>query len=233
MCCGERKTDHTHPPCAGDPHISIRPIQRGREDTGKNLRINERIRKSPVRLIGAENEQIGIIDTPEAMRMAREAGLDLVEVAPQADPPVCRIMDYGKWKYQQKKKEQKARSHSKTNEMKEVRLRPGTDEHDLSIKTNQARHFIEEGHRVQFTILFKGRQMAHREIGFGLLRELSKKFEDIAHVEVTPRIQGRRMTMIIVPGVRVQSTVPPARPATPIPAPAPAPVVTPAGETQA
>jgi translation initiation factor IF-3 len=136
------------------------------------------------------------------LRKAKEAGLDLVEVAPNSRPPVCRIMDYGKWKYSQKKKEAKARAHSKHNEMKEVRLRPGTEDHDIAIKTNHAKEFLKDGHKVQFTILFKGRQMAHREIGFELCKSIASQLETIAHVEAEPKLMGRRMSMIVAPGVK-------------------------------
>ena len=185
-------------------HKETRTIARRRfikreDDRTKNLRINERIRISPVRLIDAENEQVGIVDTDRAMAMAREAGLDLVEVAPSSRPPVCRIMDYGKWKYQQKKKEAKAKAHSKQSELKEVRLRPGTDEHDLNIKMERARDFLGEGHKVQFTMMFRGRQMAHKDIGFRGFDQIVKDLEEIAKVEVPPRSMGRRMTMIIAP----------------------------------
>lgn len=166
------------------------------------MRINERIRKDSVRLIDENNEQVGVTPTADAMRRAKEAGLDLVEVAPNSDPPVCRIMDYGKWMYQQKKKEQKNKSHAKQNELKEVRLRPGTDEHDLEIKAERARGFLEEGHKVQFTILFRGRQMAHRDIGFRMFDRIAARFGDVAHVEMSPRVQGRRMTMMMAPGVK-------------------------------
>jgi len=141
--------------------IARRRFIKREDDRGKSLRINERIRLSPVRLIGEDNEQVGVIETDKAMAMAKEAGLDLVEVSPNSRPPVCRIMDYGKWKYQQKKKEAKAKAHSKQSELKEVRLRPGTDEHDLQIKMDRAKDFLEEGHKVQFTMMFRGRQMAH------------------------------------------------------------------------
>jgi len=171
----------------------------GGRESGKRLRINEAIRTSPVRLIDDDNEQIGVIDVTEAKRRAKEAGLDLVEVSPQSSPPVCRIMDYGKWKYSQKKKDQKARSHSKQSELKEVRLRPQIDPHDLDIKTNRSRGFLEEGHKVQFTIQFKGREMAHRELGMDLMREVAKILEDISRVEAAPRNMGRRMTMILIP----------------------------------
>lgn len=134
-------------------------------------------------------------------------------------------MDYGKWKYQQKKKEQKAKSHSKQSETKEVRLRPGTDDHDLLIKTNRAREFFADGHKVQFTILFKGRQMAHRDIGFRIFNDINAQFSDVAHVEMTPRVQGRRMTMLMAPGVKLK----PKPPEPSSPAPAPAPQAQPAG----
>ena len=125
-------------------NIARRRFIRREPDKGKSLRINERIRITPVRLIDENNDQVGVVETAKAQEMARAAGLDLVEVAPNVRPPVCRIMDSGKWKYQQKKKEQKAKSHAKQSELKEVRLRPGTDEHDMEIKMNRARDFLEE-----------------------------------------------------------------------------------------
>lgn len=174
---------------------------------------------SPLRLIDENNEQVGVIEREDAMRRAKEAGLDLVEVAPNTRPPVCRIMDYGKWKYQQKKKEQKAKAHSKQSELKEIRLRPGTGDHDIDIKIAKAREFLTDGDRVQFTILFRGRQMAHRELGFDLFKRISDGFADIAHVEQTPRVQGRRMTMTMAHGVktRKEAPTPAPRPAAPQP----------------
>lgn len=169
------------------------------------------IRITPVRLVDDNNEQVGVIDVQEAKRRAREAGLDLVEVSPQSSPPVCRIMDYGKWKYQQKKKEQKARSHSKQSELKEVRLRPQIDEHDLMIKTNKSREFLDEGHKVLFTMQFKGREMAHRELGTQLMNQVAQGLSDISKVEQFPRAMGRRMTMIVVPDRKTQQ--PAAKPA--------------------
>ncbi|MEX2212982.1 MAG: translation initiation factor IF-3 [Phycisphaeraceae bacterium] len=182
----------------GDRAINRR-FQPQVRDTGKRLRINEMIRISPIRLIDENNEQVGVIETIEAKRRAKEVGLDLVEVSPQSAPPVCRIMDYGKWKYQQKKKEQKARSHSKQSELKELRLRPQIDEHDLDIKTKRSREFLDEGHKVQFTIQFKGREMAHRELGIDLMRQVAGLLEDVSKVEQPPRSLGRRMTMTLVP----------------------------------
>lgn len=167
----------------------------------KGLRINERIRVPQVRLIDQENNQIGIVQKYEAMNMAREAGLDLVEVAPTSEPPVCRIMDYGKYLYQQKRKlrdaHKKHQVHSTS--MKEIRLRPETDKHDLEIKVKHGREFIEKGHKVQFTIMFRGRQMLHQDQGHKILGEIKEAMEDISKVERPSKMSNRRMTMMIVP----------------------------------
>ena len=184
-------------------------IARGRfrpqpKDTGKQLRVNHQIRKSPIRLIDEENEQLGVVELDEALRRALDAGLDLVEVAGNSDPPVCRVMDYGKWKYQQRKKEQKARSHSKQSELKEVRLRPKIDEHDLLIKTAKARQFLTEGDKVQFTLQFRGREMAHKELGIKTLRTVREMLAPLSKVEIEPRLSGRRMTMVLVPDQRAK-----------------------------
>ena len=136
----------------------------------------------------------------EALSRAREAGLDLVEVAPTSEPPVCRIMDYGKWLYQQKRRVRE--SHKKTHHvatLKEIRLRPETDKHDLEIKSNHAREFLEKGHKVQFTLFFRGRQMLHKEMGGEILDQISKGLEDIAKVEQSARLAGRRMTLTLIP----------------------------------
>jgi len=163
------------------------------------------IRTPKVFLVDEENEKVGELDVRDAQQRAHDAGLDLVEVAPQADPPVCRIMDYGKWKYQQRKKEQKARSHSKTSELKEVRLRPKIDEHDLSIKINKAGDFLDEGHKVQFTMLFRGREMAHRELGMDVMQDVISRLSDRSKIETPPRAMGRRMTMLIAPDLAAKN----------------------------
>jgi translation initiation factor IF-3 len=183
----------------GGRTIPRRRFQPSQRDTVKHLRINDEIRISPIRLIDHEDNQIGIVDLAEAKRRTIEAGLDLVEVAPGATPPVCRIMDYGKWKYQQKKKEQKNRSHAKQSELKEVRLRPKIDDHDLGIKLEKARGFLNEGDKVQFTMLFRGREMAHRDLAVKAMREIRDKLADLSKVETEPRSMGRRMTMVLVP----------------------------------
>ncbi|MHC4075633.1 MAG: translation initiation factor IF-3, partial [Planctomycetota bacterium] len=137
----------------------------------------------------------------EALNMAREVGLDLVEVAPTSDPPVCRIMDYGKWQYEQKRKVREAHKNSKhhTITLKEIRLRPETDEHDLEIKLKKAREFLEKGHRVQFTVFFRGRQMLHKERGYAMLDEVMQRLEDHAKIDRPSRMTHRRMTMMIAP----------------------------------
>lgn len=147
---------------------------------------------------------LGVVALDEAKQRARDAGLDLVEVAPMADPPVCKIQDYGKWKYQQRKKEQKNRSHAKQSELKEVRMRPNIDPHDLDIKLTKARQFLDEGHKVQFTMLFRGRQMAHRDLALRQMLDVRDTLEPMSKVETPPRQLGRRMTMVLVPD-RTQS----------------------------
>jgi translation initiation factor IF-3 len=194
---------------------------------GKQLRINDLVRISPVRLIDENDQQVGVVELLEAKRRAKEAGLDLVEVAPQSTPPVCRIMDYGKWKYQQKKKEQKARSHSKQSELKEVRLRPGTDDHDLGIKVERARTFLGEGDKVQFTLLFRRREMMHRDIGIATLRKIRDALLEVSKVESEPRLMGKRMTMVLSPDRKPKQ----AGPAAPGTAPGTTPGVAPAGAT--
>lgn len=144
---------------------------------------------------------MGIVERYIALNRSREAGLDLVEVAPTSDPPVCRIMDYGKWQYDQKRKLREA--HKKnvrhTATLKEIRLRPETDKHDLDIKVNHAREFLEKGHKVQFTMFFRGRQMLHRDHGYEVLEQITASLEDLAKIERPARMSGRRMTLLVVP----------------------------------
>ena len=165
------------------------------------MRINTRIRAETVRLIDESNNQVGIVKRDEAIDRAREAGLDLVEVAPTSDPPVCRIMDYGKWLYQQKRRlresHKKHQYHAGT--LKEIRLRPETEKHDLDIKVNHAREFLEKGHKVQFTLLFRGRQMLHKERGYEMLEQIAESLQELAKIERPGRMSGRRMTLLLVP----------------------------------
>lgn len=166
----------------------------------KGLRINGGIRAEKVRLVDAENNQIGIVDRLFALEKSREANLDLVEVSPTSEPPVCRIMDYGKWVYEQKRKIREARKKTHhTGSLKEVRLRPETDTHDIEVKVKHAREFIEKGHKVQFTLIFRGRQMLHQDKGREVLNGIIESMNDIAKVDRSGEMMGKRMTMVIAP----------------------------------
>jgi translation initiation factor IF-3 len=159
--------------------------------------MNERIRVPEVRLIGEEGEQIGVVPTDRAREMAREAGIDLVEVAANARPPVCRLMDYGKYKYEQRKKQQKAKEKQHKIRIKGIRLRPKTDQHDFETKLGHARRFLEQGNKVQVTLLFRGREMAHIDLGRTLLRRFADELSELCTVERFPKLEGRRMTMLL------------------------------------
>lgn len=158
--------------------------------------MNERIRAREVRVIGPEGSQIGVFPRDEALRMARDQDLDLVEVAADARPPVCRILDFGKWKYEQKKKTKGAKKGG--TKLKGVRLRPKTDKGDLETKTAHAREFLEEGDKVQFTVIFRGRELARQDLGIDLLKRVAEMLSDIAKVEKEPSMEGRRMHMTVV-----------------------------------
>ena len=166
----------------------------------KGLRINGGIRADKVRLVDAENNQVGIVERLFALEKSREANLDLVEVSPTSDPPVCRIMDYGKWVYEQKRKIREARKKTHhTGSLKEVRLRPETDTHDIEVKVKHAREFIEKGHKVQFTLIFRGRQMLHQDKGKEVLNGIIETLSDVAKVDRSGEMMGKRMTMVIAP----------------------------------
>lgn len=163
----------------------------------KKQRVNELIRTSPIRVIAADGEQLGILSSEEAMNMAGQAGLDLVEVAPQEDPPVCRIMDFGKFKYQQKKRQHKGHTHSV--KIKEIRVRPKTGEHDINVKVNRAREFLDHKDKVLLSVMFRGREMAHVEEGRRVINTILKQLEDICRVESPPSQQGRRIVCTVAP----------------------------------
>lgn len=165
----------------------------------KDLRINERIRARQVRLISASGEQLGIVSLQEALAKARESDLDLVEVAPQADPPVCRIMDYGKYKYEQQKRDREARKRQKVVTVKEIKLRPGIDRHDLDVKVRNAQRFLKDGDKVKCTIMFRGREIIHKELGQKVLEQLAEKVGDLGSIERPPTMEGRNMIMILAP----------------------------------
>ncbi|MEN8185148.1 MAG: translation initiation factor IF-3 [Myxococcota bacterium] len=164
-------------------------------------RVNERIRAREVRLIGLEGEQLGDMRSDEARRLAEEAGFDLVEVAPNARPPVCRIMDYGRYKYEQKKKAAagKAKGKGRTATLKEVKMRPNTDEHDLQFKMKNARRFLLDGDKVKVTVMFRGREMAHRRVGYDKLDQVKKLLGNLITVEAPPQMSGRFLSMVLVP----------------------------------
>ncbi len=160
---------------------------------------NEFIKALSVRVIGAEGENVGVIGIAEARALADEAGLDLVEISPNADPPVCKILDVGKYKYEAQKKAAVARKNQKTQDIKEIKLRPGIDDHDYGVKLRAVQRFIEEGDKVKVTLRFKGREMAHNEYGMRVLERMKTDTNEFAKVEQEPRFEGRQMLMLIAP----------------------------------
>jgi translation initiation factor IF-3 len=162
-------------------------------------RINERIRGSDIRLIGADGENVGVVSPERAMAMAEEAGLDLVEISPNATPPVCKIMDFGKYKYETQKKEAEARKKQKIIEIKEIKFRPNTDTNDYDVKMRSVFKFLEEGDKVKITLRFRGREMAHQELGRQLLERVAEDTKDAGKVENFPKMEGRQMVMLIGP----------------------------------
>ncbi len=163
------------------------------------MRINEEIRVKEVRLLSPEGEQLGIVAAKEALRMAQEKELDLVEIAPMAKPPVCRIMDFGKFKYEQSKREKETRKKQKTVNVKEVKMRPNIEDHDLEVKTKNAIKFLTEGDKVKVTLMFRGRELAHAELGKKLLARVAETTKDFATIERHPKVEGRNMIMILAP----------------------------------
>ena len=159
--------------------------------------INEQIRDKEVRLIGENGEQLGIMSAREAMRLAEDAELDLVKIAPTAKPPVCKIVDYGKYRYEQTRKEKEARKKQKTIEIKEIRLSPNIDTNDLNTKINAARKFLAKGDKVKVTLRFRGREMAHMNNSKHILDDIAESLSDIAVVEKAPKVEGRSMTMFL------------------------------------
>ncbi len=166
-------------------------------------RVNRRIRVPEVRVIGADGSQLGVLRTDEALRIAEEGGYDLVEVSPKAMPPVCKIMDYGKFKYENSKKTKEARKHQSTVILKEVKFRPKTDDHDFDFKVKHIRRFLMEGNKAKLAVIFRGREIVHPETGQDVLKRVVAATSDIAQVEQTPMMEGRRMLMIIAPRVGV------------------------------
>jgi len=167
--------------------------------TEKRVRVNRQIRISPVRVIGSDSGQLGIMAVEEALARAESEGLDLVEVAPTARPPVVRIMDYGKFKYEEARKARQARKKQHQIQVKEVKLRPGIEPHDLEFKVRHARRFLEEGNKVKVTMMFRGRQAAHPELGKEVLVKVAEVVQDIGKIESAPMMEARTMIMILAP----------------------------------
>jgi translation initiation factor IF-3 len=169
----------------------------------KQTRINGEITASEVRLVGSEGEQLGIVKVYDALRQAEEADLDLVEIAPMAQPPVCKIMDYGKFKYQESKKQHEAKLKQKQVQIKEIKFRPGTDEGDYQIKLRNLIKFLEEGDKTKITLRFRGREMAHQEIGMAQLKRVEADLAEHAVVEQFPKMEGRQLVMMLAPKKKV------------------------------
>jgi len=163
------------------------------------VRINERIRVREIRVIDDEGAQLGIMSPQQALEIARSKGLDLVEVAPQAQPPVCRIINFGKWQYEQKKKQKEAKAKQTIITVKEVKFRPGTDDHDYTFKKNNAARMLQEGDKVKATVHFRGREITHKELGIKLLQELENDLAPYGAVEVRPKLEGMNMFIILAP----------------------------------
>jgi translation initiation factor IF-3 len=176
-----------------------RPIRPAQPATKEGPRINEEIRVREVQLIDSTGHNLGVTDTQLALQKAQEAGLDLVEIAPNSSPPVCKILDYGKYKYQAQKKAAEARKKQKVVEVKEIKLRPMIDDHDYDVKMRSMQRFFEEGDKVKVTLRFRGREMAHQELGYQLLNRVKDDTLKIAKVEQEPRFEGRQVVMVLAP----------------------------------
>ena len=168
-----------------------------REQSGP--RINDSIRAREVRLIDENGQNVGVVSRFDAQAKANEAGLDLVEISPDAEPPVCKILDFGKYKYQEQKRAAEARKNQKIVEIKEIKMRPGIDDHDYDVKMRSMQRFFQEGDKVKVTLRFRGREMAHQHLGMDVLKRVKADVEPIAKVESEPRFEGRQMVMVLAP----------------------------------
>ena len=168
-------------------------------DRHVHVRVNERIRAREIRVVDDEGKQLGVMPPYEALKIARERGLDLVEVSPTANPPVCRIINYGKYLYQQSKRQHEARKHQRSIELKEVKFRPRTGAHDFEVKRSQIARFLEDGNKVKATVMFRGREMAHRNLGWEMINRLVKDLGELVIVEIRPRQEGPNLTTILAP----------------------------------
>ena len=197
---------HAHPlPSIGGHAVDERRPVIAAPLSNNEHRINDRIRAREVRLVGPDGSQIGIKPLPEALALARELDLDLVEVADRADPPVCRIMDYGKYKYEEAQKAKESRRKSTNVSIKEMKYRPKIGAGDFTTKTRKVEKFLGEGHKVKVTIMFRGREMAHPELGKRILDHVAEEVGGVARVEVVPKLDGRNMIMVLAPDKRAQA----------------------------
>jgi len=171
-------------------------------------RLNERIRVPQVRLIDEQGNQVGVVPTYEALQMARDRGLDLMEVSPNAQPPVCKICDYGKFKYEKKKKEQQAKKKQTVIKVKEIQLRPQTEEHDLEYKFKNVRQFLEDGDKAKITIMFRGREIAYADQGFKMMKQLTELVKDVSVVEAPPKLEGKKLIMVLAPAPNAKRSTP-------------------------
>jgi translation initiation factor IF-3 len=185
-------------------HSRFDPRQQQR---GFQIRVNHRIRVPEVLVIGPDGGKLGVLQTHEALRMAQEQGLDLVEINPKADPPVCKILDFGKYKYEEKKKAAQARRNQAVVDIKEIKLRPKTDDHDINFKIRAARRFLEAGHKVKFTVRFRGREITHPEKAHEQIDIIVKALEDVSNLETRPMMEARAMSVIIAPKPAVMQRV--------------------------
>lgn len=183
--------------------------EKGVTAISQDQRVNEAIRVREVRLVGQDGEQLGILATHEALKMAKERGLDLVEIASQARPPVCRIMDFSRWKYEQSKRAKEARKKQKVQDVKEIKMRPTIDDHDFEVKAKACDRFLSDGDKVKATIMFRGREMAHLENGQKVLERLLDRVKELCVVERAPKIEGRNMIMVLSPRPQVREGLPP------------------------
>src|SRR5512140_1275746 len=174
-----------------------------RGGSNRDARTNRRIKAREVRLVGVEGEQLGVLPIEQALARAQELGLDLVEVSPMAKPPVCKIMDYGKCKYLEKKKQNEAKKKQVVVQLKEVKLRPRTEEHDYNVKIGKIREFLHEANKARVTVMFRGREMSHRELGQRVLQRIIEDLRDVAVIESAPRMEGRQMFMILAPNPKM------------------------------
>jgi translation initiation factor IF-3 len=170
----------------------------------ETLRINEEIRVREVRVTSSTGEQLGILSTQDALEMAEEQHLDLVEVAPKAKPPVCRIMDFGKYRYEQQKRDKEAKKKQKVITVKEVKLRPNIEQHDFDVKLKNALRFLDEGNKVKVTIMFRGRELSHPELGRELLRKVAVELKDLVTIERDAKLEGKNMIMILAPKAQIK-----------------------------